>query len=122
MALKRRPYSCGLEAALDILDGKWKALILMGLRNGPVRFGELRRAVVGVSEKMLIQSLKELEADGAVLRRDFREIPPRVEYSLTPFGATLFESLIPLCEWGTRNMERIEALENRGHAMPAATV
>ncbi|MFL5575182.1 MAG: winged helix-turn-helix transcriptional regulator [Gemmatimonadaceae bacterium] len=122
MALKRRPYSCGLEAALDILDGKWKALILRGLRDGPRRFGELRRAVAGVSEKMLIQSLKELEADGAVVRRDFREIPPRVEYSLTRFGATLFESLIPLCEWGTRHMTRIEALETRGRSRLSATV
>ena len=121
MALKRRPYSCGLEAALDILDGKWKALILRGLREGPRRFGDLRRAVVGVSEKMLIQSLKELEADGAVARRDFREVPPRVEYSLTPFGAELFASLVPLCEWGTRHMEQLEALENRGAAELAAT-
>ena len=122
MALKRRPYSCGLEAALDILDGKWKALILRGLREGPRRFGDLRRAVVGVSEKMLIQSLKELEADGAVARRDFREVPPRVEYSLTPFGAELFESLIPLCEWGTRHLKELEELEARDDARAAAAV
>ena len=120
MKSKHRPYSCGLEAALDILDGKWKALILRGLREGPRRFGDLRRAVGGVSEKMLIQGLKELEADGALVRRDFREVPPRVEYCLTPFGMELFQSLVPLCDWGTKHMRRIVELEKRGTAAGAS--
>jgi len=111
--MTRRPYSCGLEAALDILDGKWKPLILRSLRPGSRRFGELRRAVVGITEKMLIQSLRELEADGVVAREDFREIPPRVEYSLTPFGGTLIDALLPLGRWGTAYIERIARLKDR---------
>jgi DNA-binding HxlR family transcriptional regulator len=109
----RRPYSCGLEAALDIVDGKWKPLILRSLRREPLRFGELRRAVVGISEKMLIQNLRELEADGVVARKDYREIPPRVEYSLTQFGVTLIEALLPLGQWGMTYLRRIETLKDR---------
>ena len=77
-------------------------------RRGPRRFGELRRLVTGISEKMLIQQLREMEADGIVARKDFREIPPRVEYSLTAFGVSLSEALRPLCDWGREHMSRIE--------------
>jgi DNA-binding HxlR family transcriptional regulator len=111
--MERRPYSCGLEAALDIVDGKWKPLILRSIRTQPLRFGELRRAVVGISEKMLIQDLRELEVDGIVSRKDHREVPPRVEYSLTPFGVTLIEALLPLGQWGMKYIKRIEALKDR---------
>ena len=76
-------FSCGLEAALSVLGGKWKLLILFHLGHGTRRFGELRRLVVGVSEKVLIQHLRELVSDGVVARTDFKEIPPRVEYALT---------------------------------------
>ena len=107
--MRQRAYFCGLDAALDVMGGKWKGLILWALRSEARRFGELRRVVQGISEKMLIQHLKEMEADGIVSRRDFREVPPRVEYALTPFGHTLFDALIPLCEWGTLHMKRIEA-------------
>ena len=107
--MRQRTYFCGLDAALDVMGGKWKGLILWALRSEARRFGELRRVVQGISEKMLIQHLKEMEADGIVTRRDFREVPPRVEYALTPFGHTLFGALTPLCEWGTLHMKRIEA-------------
>jgi DNA-binding HxlR family transcriptional regulator len=100
---------CGLDAVLDIIGGKWKSLILWELAAGPCRFGELRRRVDGISEKVLIQQLREMEADGIVFRQQYNEVPPRVEYSLTDFGASLNEALIPLCEWGEQNMERIEA-------------
>src|ERR1700679_2710407 len=91
----------GLEAALLVMGGKWKPLILFHLGHGTRRFGELRRLVSGVSEKMLIQQLRELQADGIVERIDFKEIPPRVEYSVTPLGTTLSQALLPLCEGGT---------------------
>ena len=87
--MRRRPYGCGLEAALAVVGGKWKPIVLWHLAGGPRRFGELRRLVTGISEKMLIQQLREMEADGIVARKDFREIPPRVEYSLTEFGVSL---------------------------------
>jgi DNA-binding HxlR family transcriptional regulator len=107
--MRNKTYFCGLDAALDVMGGKWKGLILWALRTGARRFGELRRVVQGISEKMLIQHLKEMEADGIVSRRDFREVPPRVEYALTPFGHSLSDALTPLCEWGTLHMKRIEA-------------
>ncbi len=101
-------YGCGLEAALDIIGGKWKVLILARLHGQPRRFGELKRLVDGISEKMLIQQLKELEANGIVLRQDFKEVPPRVEYSLTDFGLSLVDALGPLCSWGEQHMQRIQ--------------
>ena len=100
-------FGCGREAALAVVGGKWKVLVLWRLAEGPRRFGELRRLVVGISEKMLIQQLREMEADGIVSRKDFREIPPRVEYSLTEFGVSLGQALKPLCDWGREHTERI---------------
>src|ERR1700722_12564050 len=108
--MAQKVYSCGLEAALAVVGGKWKSLILWHLVQEPRRFGELRRLVVGVSEKMLIQELKEMMADRIVTRKDFHEIPPRVEYALTEFGRSLAQTLKPLCQWGTQHMKRIASL------------
>lgn len=105
--MKERPYGCGLEAALDVVGGKWKPIVLWRLAPGPQRFGELRRLVTGISEKMLIQQLREMEADGIVARKDYREVPPRVEYSLTRFGVSLRDAVRPLCAWGDEHMKRI---------------
>ena len=106
-SVKLKDYSCGLEAALDVVGGKWKVLILWALRSGPRRFGELRRDIPGISEKMLIQHLKEMEADEIVTRKDYKEVPPRVEYAMTSFGDSLRDALAPLCAWGQEHMERI---------------
>ena len=101
-------FTCGLDATLRVIAGKWKPLILYFLaQGGPTRYGDLRRAVRDVSDKMLIQQLKELEADGLVKRTDYKEIPPRVEYSLTPLGISLSTALVPLCTWGTENMAEV---------------
>ena len=107
------PFTCGLEAALVVVGGKWKPLILFHLVSDKRRFGELRRLVAGVSEKMLIQQLRELQADRIVERLDFKEIPPKVEYSLTPLGRTLAEALQPLCEWGSAHSPDIAAISRR---------
>lgn len=106
-------FTCGLDAALAVIGGKWKPLILFHLAHGARRYGELRRAVGGVTDKMLIQQLKELQADGIIDRLDHKEIPPRVEYSLTPFGRTLAEALAALCVWGTEHMSKVEELMAR---------
>lgn len=106
--MRRPAYGCGIEAALDVVGGKWKPIVLWRLSPGPRRFGELRRLVTGISEKMLIQQLREMEADGIVARKDYQEIPPRVEYSLTQLGVSLSEALRPLCDWGREHMGRIE--------------
>ena len=113
-------YGCGLEAALDVVGGKWKPVVLWNLKSATRRFGELRRLVVGISEKVLIQQLWELERDGIVAREDFRQVPPRVEYSLTSFGESLTVALGPLCEWGHRHMARIVELKAQGEPVSAA--
>lgn len=97
-------FTCGLDATLKIISGKWKPLILYFLLRGPTRYGELKRAVRDVSDKVLIQHLKELEADGVLRRTDYKEVPPRVDYTLTQVGQSLAQALEPLCTWGTENM------------------
>src|SRR3954451_6031864 len=101
-------FTCGLDATLRVIAGKWKPLILYFLaQGGPTRYGELRRAVRDVSDKMLIQQLKELEADNLVRRTDYKEVPPRVVYSLTLLGHSLAQALVPLCTWGTKNVAEV---------------
>jgi DNA-binding HxlR family transcriptional regulator len=103
-------FTCGLDVALAVIGGKWKPLVLYHLSHGTRRYGELRRTVGGVSDKMLIQQLKELHADGIIDRLDYNEIPPKVEYSLTTFGRTLAKALAPLCVWGTEHIAEVEKL------------
>jgi DNA-binding HxlR family transcriptional regulator len=106
---RRRPYGCGLGPAFEVIGGRWKALILYEIHVQPRRFGELKRLVKGISEKMLIQQLREMEADGLLHREVFHEVPPRVEYSITELGASLDDALIPLAKWGEKHAEWIVA-------------
>ncbi|MFC3077431.1 winged helix-turn-helix transcriptional regulator [Phenylobacterium terrae] len=100
MAKPATSYACGIGPAFEVIGGKWKAVILWELRDGRRRFAQLRRAIEGVSEKMLIQQLRELERDGLVLREVFPQVPPRVEYELTDWGRRLNEALGPMADWG----------------------
>lgn len=96
---------CGLKKVLDIIGGKWKVLILCYMNSHHiVRYGELRRAVVGITNTMLAQSLKEMEKDGLVERRQYDEMPVRVEYSLTAKSLSLLPILIELKKWGAANL------------------
>ncbi len=115
-------FSCGLDVTLRIIAGKWKPLIIYFLREQPNRYGELKRAVKGVSDKVLIQQLKELETDGVVKRTDYQEVPPRVDYALTPLGRSLSDALAPLCEWGSANLDAVAAVfaEREGWGRTAA--
>jgi len=113
MAQKLSPFSCGLEAAMVVLGGKWKPLVLYHLSQSTLRYGELQRALGTVTHKVLTQQLKELEADGIVKRVDHGEIPPRVDYSLTGFGKTLAQALAPLCQWGTDHVREIARVAAR---------
>ncbi|MEV0935260.1 winged helix-turn-helix transcriptional regulator [Streptomyces phaeochromogenes] len=107
---RRGPYFCGIDAAMDVVTGKWKSLILWELDHyGVRRFAELRRGLPGVSEKMLIQHLREMEEDGLVHREVYREVPPKVEYSLTEHGVSLNAALASLGAWGTERIRRIGA-------------
>ncbi|PSK97235.1 HxlR family transcriptional regulator [Haloactinopolyspora alba] len=115
MQRQPRPYTCGIDAAIDVIGGKWKVLILWALHTGPQRFGELKRLVPGITEKMLIQQLRELESDDIVHREVHHQVPPKVEYSLTDFGTSLNDSLKPLGEWGEQHMDRIVATRHPQH-------
>jgi DNA-binding HxlR family transcriptional regulator len=106
-------FTCGIDAALAVLGGKWKPLILYFLAHETRRYGELRRCLPGVSDKMLIQQLKEMQADGVVERTDYKEIPPRVDYALSPFGMSLARSLAPLCVWGEAHAATIADMVQR---------
>ena len=112
-------YCSGLDAAVDIIGGKWKPVILWGLSTGPRRFRDLRRAIGSISDKMLSQQLRELETDCVVSRQDFHQVPPHVEYSLTPFGESLLRALGPLCDWGTEHMTRIGEMKAEASSAPA---
>ena len=104
-------FSCPVEAAQEVIGGKWKPIILWHLHaaKGPCRFGVLRRAIPNATEKMIIQQLRELETAGIVHRRVFRQVPPRVEYSLTDEGEDLRQALEAVCEWGEKYAKRIGA-------------
>lgn len=98
---------CPTRVILDHVTSKWGVLVLLALSDGTHRWGELRRAVDGISEKMLAQTLRTLEADGLVNRDARPTIPPHVEYSLTPLGRDLVDRLLPLVEWIARNADGI---------------
>ena len=98
-------YMCALEASLDMVGGKWKALILWHLAEGALRYSELGRLMPRATPKMLTQQLRELEADRLIARKVFPVVPPHVEYSLTDKGKSLMEVLDLLCIWGEKNRE-----------------
>lgn len=100
-----RRYYCPVELTIDVIGGRWKPVILAHLKEGVHRYGELRRRMPQISEKMLTQQLRELESDGLVARRSFDSNPPRVEYRLSPDGLALGPALQALYEWGARRAE-----------------
>ena len=104
------PANCPSRTVLDHVTSKWGVLVLMALTSEPqLRWGELRRTIEGVSEKMLAQTLRTLEGDGLVSRHARPVIPPHVEYSLTPRGRDLTERLVPLMDWIAANADDILA-------------
>lgn len=115
--MAKKSYYCPVEAALDVLGGKWKPIILWWLHQRTYRFSELRRMIPGVTEKMLTQQLRELEADAVVHRRVYPTVPPKVEYSLTDHGNSLKRALNAMCDWGQVHMDRIGAVEKSFSAL-----
>lgn len=93
-------YNCPVEITLEVIGGKWKCVIIWWLRRDCKRFGELKLLIPEISQKVLTQQLRELERDGVIRRETFREVPPRVEYSLTSYGETLRPITELMCEWG----------------------
>jgi len=91
---------CGVTFAMTLLTGRWKINVLWMLKNGINRYGQLKKNIAGISEKMLTERLKELEAEGLVIRKDFQTIPPHVEYELSEAGRLLAPILDKLSDWG----------------------
>lgn len=100
---------CPTRVVLDHIMSKWGVLVLLALTDGTHRWGELRREVQGISEKMLASTLRTLEADGLVVRESYPEVPPRVEYALSPLGRELMDNMLPLVEWVGQHADGIVA-------------
>jgi DNA-binding HxlR family transcriptional regulator len=98
--MENESQSCTITTTLRVLGGKWKIIVLWHLIDKTRRFSEIMHLVSGVSHKMLAQQLRELEADGLILRKVYAEVPPRVEYSLTEYGRTLTPVLSAMAKWG----------------------
>ena len=109
--MKRRNFAqrpgCAVEATLDLIDGKWKGVILYHLQEGTQRFGELRRRMPGITQRMLTKQLRALEDDGLVIRKVYAEVPPRVEYRLSEIGESLRPVIDILKAWGEGHQERL---------------
>ena len=100
-----KQYILGIEATLEIFGGKWKALITYILTFGTKRTGELQRLIPGISQKVLIEKLKELEKDGIIEKYVYEEMPPKVEYTLTEYGQSFSNTLYAMCFWGRENIK-----------------
>lgn len=103
-----------MEKVLDIIGGKWKMLVLFHLgMNGTTRFGELKRKIPGVTQRMLTLTLREMEKDGIVNRKVYPEVPPKVEYSLTDEGADLKEVYTSMGKWGLKHSKLLDGSQEK---------
>jgi DNA-binding HxlR family transcriptional regulator len=120
--MKPDAYSadCPTRQILDRVGDKWAVLILLLIRPEPMRFNALRRAIEGISQKMLSQVLKSLERDGLIRRKAIPTVPVTVEYSITPLGATLATAVDPLRDWAERYLKEVLAAQRRYDAQKAA--
>ncbi|WP_182200174.1 winged helix-turn-helix transcriptional regulator [Paraliobacillus salinarum] len=112
--MERVPSNCRVENALGILVGKWKPIIILHLlQHGTKRFNELKRAMPGITQKMLTKQLRELEEEDIIARVVYPQVPPKVEYSITSYGKTLEPILEAMHEWGTKHaLHKLEKQEN----------
>lgn len=98
---------CPVLTAISVIGGKWKIPILYNLRNDPMRFSALQKSLTGITQKMLTQHLRELEEDGLVNRKVYAQVPPKVEYSVTPLAKKLEPIICSLCDWGQEYIETV---------------
>ncbi len=120
-ARKHAQSDCPLADLIDMIGGRWKVLSLWHLREGTRRFTELKRLIPGVTQKMLTQQLRQLEADGLVSRQVYPQVPPKVEYSLTPAGEELGSLLLILTGWAKEHLPSLESGRGGGERPAAAT-
>lgn len=104
--------TCEVETTLKVIGGRWKVLIIRELLSGVKRFGELQRALPGITQKMLTQQLREMEEDRIIHRQVYAQIPPKVEYSLTPLGASLQPILHAMHEWAVKHFYQTNASQD----------
>ncbi|MCP3794015.1 helix-turn-helix domain-containing protein [Paenibacillus sp. CH40] len=103
----QKKYKVGVEAALEVMGGKWKPLIIYHLMTGQKRTSELRRLIPGITQKVLTTQLRGLEKNEIVARKVYKEIPPKVQYELTSYGWGLKPALDHLCYWGEDHLEKV---------------
>ena len=103
MAKTKKSVSCPVELTLSVIAGRWKVMIIHQLLEGTKRFNQLQRELSGITHRTLAKQLKEMEKTGLILRRDYREIPPRVEYRLSPLGQTLKDILMAMHVWAEKH-------------------
>lgn len=120
--LNGRVYHCALDVTMELVGGKWKTIVLWYLRKDKKRFSELRKLIPGITEKMLSLQLRQLEKDGFVSRTIHPEVPPRVEYALTPHGRTLLPLLEEIAKWGRRMGEEHGSIEKMERPMKKKAV
>lgn len=101
--------NCPTREVLDRIGDKWTALIIGVLEEGTMRFSDIQRRIGGISQKMLTQTLRSLERDGLITRTIYPEVPPRVEYTLTPLGETLTQALAAIRHWAEANINEVVA-------------
>ncbi len=113
---------CGAQQVLGRIADRWTALVIYALADGTKRYSQLQRTIGGVSQKMLTQTLRNLERDGLVDRCVYPVIPPKVEYSLTPLGRTLIEPLRAICKWAEAHLAELEQAQVRFHSRTMANL
>lgn len=113
---KKEMSECPIDAALSVVDGRWKGTILWRLSEGPMRTSELARSIPGITERMLIRHLQELVHDGILLRHQESTMPPCVRYSISRYGRTLLPVLEVICAWGRNHLRHVQ------HACPVAMI
>ncbi len=113
--------NCESRQALERIADKWTCLIVYALLDEPRRHGELKRMIEGISQKMLTQTLRSMEADGLITRTVIHVIPPHVEYGLTPLGQTLSDPLVAICQWAMNHVPEMQAAHEANSREKALT-
>ena len=105
--MSKKDVSCPVEITLGVISGRWKVMIIHQLLEGTKRFNQLHRELSGITHRTLTKQLREMEANGLIVRRDYAEIPPRVEYSLSPLGMTLKDILMAMHVWAEKHGHKV---------------
>lgn len=108
--MSRKNVSCPVEITLGVISGRWKVMIIHQLLEGTKRFNQLHRELSGITHRTLTKQLREMEANGLIVRHDYGEIPPRVEYSLSPLGMTLKDILMAMHVWAEKHGHKVVRL------------